>query len=143
MLILSFLYVGAQKLSVLIFPQSKWAYCWVYEADSDDVHIEKKPHDCKFMTAPIGDKHCRYERVVSVEKGSGIEIIDWDETGNLVKVGVRPRKDFDNDNVEIWGRDASGKPVPLNGSGADAPAKPDNKTPGVRFVEKNRRITRS
>ena len=28
------------------------------------VTIDKEPHDCDFMTAPIGIKHCHYERVV-------------------------------------------------------------------------------
>lgn len=32
--------------------------------DSEHLEIAPKPHDCEFMTAPIGDKHCHYKQVV-------------------------------------------------------------------------------
>jgi len=28
------------------------------------VTLDKQPHDCDFWTAPVGVKHCHYERVV-------------------------------------------------------------------------------
>ena len=34
------------------------------------VAVAKKPHDCEFMTAPIGVKHCHYDATVVVVKGT-------------------------------------------------------------------------
>lgn len=44
---------------------SAWRYAWSYGIDSSHVSIEKKPDDCNFLKAPIGEKDCHYERVVS------------------------------------------------------------------------------
>lgn len=35
------------------------------DAPVDKVIIEKKPHDCEFSAAPLGDKNCHYEKVMS------------------------------------------------------------------------------
>lgn len=45
---------------------------WVYHLDPKDVEVAKQLHDCDFMTAPMGDKNCRYER----------EIVFFDASGN-------------------------------------------------------------
>jgi hypothetical protein len=33
-------------------------------APIDKVTIEKKPHDCEFSAAPLGEKNCHYEKIV-------------------------------------------------------------------------------
>jgi hypothetical protein len=39
-----------------------------YNVASEKIEISgKKPHDCDFMTAPIGSKHCSYKREYLVE----------------------------------------------------------------------------
>ena len=37
-----------------------------YEMAYDDVIYEDKPHDCDFITAPLGRKNCRYEKKVLI-----------------------------------------------------------------------------
>jgi hypothetical protein len=32
--------------------------------DENKIKIEKKPHDCEFLTAPLGNKNCHYDKVV-------------------------------------------------------------------------------
>lgn len=43
---------------------SKWRYAMYYGASSGKVEIEKHPHDCNFLAAPLGEKYCEYEREV-------------------------------------------------------------------------------
>jgi hypothetical protein len=44
---------------------SKLRYSMWYSVDYDQVTIQKKPTDCNFFTAPMGEKDCRYYRQVS------------------------------------------------------------------------------
>ena len=39
-------------------------YCRQPTLSQCGVFIDQQPHDCKFFTAPIGNKHCHYERAV-------------------------------------------------------------------------------
>jgi hypothetical protein len=39
-----------------------------YSVSQDKVFIEPKPHGCDFDDAPLGNKHCRYEKQVDVER---------------------------------------------------------------------------
>jgi hypothetical protein len=52
-----------------MFPASGWATKWRYSLDEDlkdaDYAIDKQPHDCEFMSAPMGNKHCHYEKLVA------------------------------------------------------------------------------
>lgn len=45
---------------------SKLAYELYYSVDSVHLAIDKKPHDCDFWKAPLGEKECHYKRVVGV-----------------------------------------------------------------------------
>ena len=36
-----------------------------YDLDDSHVFMDKKPHDCEWASAPLGDKHCHYEMVVA------------------------------------------------------------------------------
>jgi hypothetical protein len=44
---------------------SKWRYALAYNIDSSKVVIDSAPHDCAFLAAPLGEKYCHYERIVS------------------------------------------------------------------------------
>jgi hypothetical protein len=39
-----------------------------YMISKDAVVVEPKPHGCAFDDAPLGDKHCHYERIVDVQR---------------------------------------------------------------------------
>jgi hypothetical protein len=39
-----------------------------YNVSQDAVFIEPKPHGCAFDDAPLGSKHCHYEKVIDTEK---------------------------------------------------------------------------
>ena len=44
---------------------SKIRYSWWYNVGYDQVTIQKKPTECDFFDAPIGNKDCHYDRRVS------------------------------------------------------------------------------
>lgn len=44
---------------------AKWRYELQYGLSSDKVNVATTPHDCGFLTAPIGEKYCHYDRVIS------------------------------------------------------------------------------
>ncbi len=44
---------------------SKWRYTWAYDIPETAVYVQKEPHDCSFLAAPIGEKYCHYDRTVS------------------------------------------------------------------------------
>ena len=39
-----------------------------YHISKDAVFIEPKPHGCDFDDAPLGNKHCHYEKVIDADK---------------------------------------------------------------------------
>lgn len=39
-------------------------YSITEDAPIDKVTVEKKPHDCEFSAAPLGEKNCHYEKIV-------------------------------------------------------------------------------
>ena len=47
---------------------SKWRYSIQYSVESQKVQVDKEPHDCDFLAAPLGTKYCDYDIQVSVEK---------------------------------------------------------------------------
>ena len=46
---------------------TQWDSVWVlsvrFKVNQENVLVESKPHDCEFLTAPIGRKHCSFEAV--------------------------------------------------------------------------------
>lgn len=60
---------GALRIAVWIWPASEFAEAMYYSGDDDlknaAIKIYPMPHDCEFLTAPIGDKHCHYEKQVA------------------------------------------------------------------------------
>ena len=59
------IFVVATSLAAELFPDQEWAIKWRFRSESDlqnaEITIDKKPHDCEFMTAPVGNKHCYYQ----------------------------------------------------------------------------------
>ena len=62
--------------------QSKLRYETEYGVSADHIHIDAIPHDCAFLAAPLGEKYCHHDRVVSTIRKStfqGTQIISYDE----------------------------------------------------------------
>jgi hypothetical protein len=51
-----------------VFTPDKEKLANEYKVDQDKVFVEAKPHGCDFDDAPLGNKHCRFEKVVDVER---------------------------------------------------------------------------
>lgn len=61
-----------------------------YSLQVEHVQVAKKPNDCKFETAPLGQKNCHYEKRVVLLNHAG-EIIGGDEvTANGKHVVTKP-----------------------------------------------------
>jgi hypothetical protein len=62
---------------------TKWWYSnYLSVKDDSKIVIEKKPHDCEFMTAPLGRKNCHYDKVVATVKwgmSAGKPVQSFDE----------------------------------------------------------------
>jgi hypothetical protein len=43
---------------------SRLGYAWAYDIPYNNVNFAKRPHDCDFMTAPLGEKHCHYSSTI-------------------------------------------------------------------------------
>ena len=73
--------VGALLLWFLWLDDSQVRYALQY--DVSEVSVEDKPHDCDFMTAPLGRKNCSYEKKVELVKFSvnknGQPIVSYDK----------------------------------------------------------------
>lgn len=64
---------------------SKARYALQYANSYGEVIKEKKPHDCDWLTAPLGDKNCHYDAQVQVQtiatgtdSNSGRPIVSYD-----------------------------------------------------------------
>jgi len=53
---------------------------WDYRIDSQHITVASQPHDCEFLTAPVGSKNCHYERQVTLFDARG-QIIGGDIVG--------------------------------------------------------------
>ena len=67
--ILGFVFLIALAVVVWWFLPDKPHYAVLYSVDMNRVFVEPRPSDCDFSRAPIGDKGCHYEKVVTTEKG--------------------------------------------------------------------------
>lgn len=80
-----------------IFPETEWATKWRYSSEDglkDAVYvIDNQPHNCEFWSAPIGDKHCHYDKVVhTIRVRNGLMSYDegksWSQATPDVRVSV-------------------------------------------------------
>jgi hypothetical protein len=46
-------------------------YAAEYMLDPDQVVIEREPHNCDWDSAPLGNKHCHYEAIVTTLNSAG------------------------------------------------------------------------
>jgi hypothetical protein len=62
---------------------SKIRYETEYSLPADKVIVATHPHDCAFLSAPLGEKYCHYDREVSTVRWAtsttGNPIASWDE----------------------------------------------------------------
>lgn len=72
-----------QEGAMWLFPQSTFGYAMRYELPDNKVVIERQPHDCEWDSAPIGSKHCHYEKIVQTET---------DQNGKVTAVYVNWQK---------------------------------------------------
>jgi hypothetical protein len=56
-----------QESAMWLFPESKTGYTMKYDLTDEKVIIDRKPHDCEWETAPLGAKHCHYDKAVQTE----------------------------------------------------------------------------
>jgi len=65
---------GAFWLAVLLgvviwivgwFFEPQWWFSLRYNVPYEQVTLNKKPHDCEYETAPLGNKNCHYEKEIS------------------------------------------------------------------------------
>jgi len=52
----------------LIFASDQTKLSNQYDVPQDHVFVQPKPHGCDFDDAPLGNKHCHYEKHVDVER---------------------------------------------------------------------------
>jgi hypothetical protein len=47
---------------------AKWRYAATYDIPSSAIYVQNSQHDCAFLSAPLGEKYCHYERTVSITR---------------------------------------------------------------------------
>jgi len=50
-----------------LFSKEGW-YAIEYGVHYDQIHLDKRPHDCEYDASPLGNKYCHYEKHATVEK---------------------------------------------------------------------------
>ncbi len=99
LVLLSFLLWGTTGLAVWLWPDSKWLNELWYSFDRDlkdaTVIMNPQPHDCEFLTAPLGSKHCYYKKNVATVRirtnGSGLREVSTDEGITWKNAGASDR----------------------------------------------------
>ena len=74
-------------LALGIFVWARWnddgligrmRYAWTYRLLPNNVKFAPKPHDCDWLSTPLGAKHCTYEPRVAVYNEAPRRVeIDW------------------------------------------------------------------
>jgi hypothetical protein len=71
--------IGAGSLGILYeYSPQQW-YAMQNNIPVDRVSVQPKPHDCEFIKAPLGDKNCHFDRVVTrlQDKDGPYLIVSW------------------------------------------------------------------
>jgi hypothetical protein len=63
-ILFTWLFAGFCFLIFYWFAPDRYWYAFRYATISSDVFISAKPHDCEFLTAPMGRKNCHYTKHV-------------------------------------------------------------------------------
>ena len=84
LLLVGLLWFAGGFVAVWVWPDSDWTNKWRYSLDDDlkdaTIVVGPIPHDCEFLTSPLGSKHCHYEKQVATIR------IRTDASGRLVSV---------------------------------------------------------
>ena len=88
---------------------SKTRLSFWYGVGSDQVTIDKEPHDCNFWHSPIGGKGCKYDRQVSTVQVKpnrwGGQSISYDEGKSWTQTGKSAEGSYpieSNDDGKTW-----------------------------------------
>ena len=83
---LGLLWIPTFYISAWLWPDANWVNYVQYSSESDlknaTVSIAPRPHDCDFFAAPMGSKHCHYNkhlRAVRVRTLSSGGFVSTDE----------------------------------------------------------------
>src|SRR5437899_902819 len=75
---------------------SKTRYALQYAVSDNQAFVAKEPRDCDFISAPLGDKNCHYEKAVSASKcgtdnNTQKPVISYDDgkTWNWMTEGIK------------------------------------------------------
>jgi len=60
--------LGWATISFLAPDDWKIKYCARYFVSFDNVHVNDRPTSCDWSHAPLGDKACHYEKIVTTER---------------------------------------------------------------------------
>jgi hypothetical protein len=87
---------------------SKTRFAFQYSLEYDQVTVDKKPHDCDWLRAPLGDKECKYNREVSVQEvkpnawgGQSTSIDEW-KTQSDFAMNANGEHIYSSDKGKTW-----------------------------------------
>jgi len=63
-----FAVAGLVYVLYLIFASDQTKLSNEYNVPEDSVFVQTKPHGCDFDDAPLGNKHCHYEKHVEIQR---------------------------------------------------------------------------
>ena len=78
-------------------------YAAEYQISTGKIHVDAKPQDCNFMHAPLGNKDCHYESVVTAYNAAG-ELVGGDDAPKYshdIKTG-KPIVSWDGGKSWVW-----------------------------------------
>lgn len=62
----AFVAIGGGLFALFIPEQTRLSF--EYDVPAENVFVHQKPHGCDFADAPLGSKHCHYEKHVELER---------------------------------------------------------------------------
>lgn len=101
--------MGALLLWLFVVGVGIWVYsvggtdvAWYslrYRVSTDKVHVDAKPRDCDFITAPLGSKGCHYDASVIAINAAGFMVADDRQYSRDTKTG---KPIFSLDKGKTW-----------------------------------------
>ena len=102
--IFGFLILGVVLFVVFGWNGDGWVgkgkYAISYGVSPDVVYIHRKPYDCDWGTAPLGEKHCGYAAVVEAYNSAGRIVAGNFPKVPIIGIDLVPR-DLDITRVEV------------------------------------------
>lgn len=92
LVLLALLHVPIGMVLIYFAPSSRLGYVARYGVDFSHVVIQRRPHNCEWGSAPLGDKHCDYKAEVhTIRTGTsknGRPIVSFDEGKTWFYTGI-------------------------------------------------------